>query len=996
MSRPNDNFNIESSHLSLTHPLERNSLHPSRKAYAKCFRLTAWPAQKYENLNPFIKFKNKLKFVKDKLKSWHKDFLITCNQNKRNLLSTIDQIDDQLVNGGDNIELSVQRINALKDLASINKIESMNLTQKNKKLWNSYGDENSSLFHSSINKKRKKLEITSVLDNGSWVSSPDLVKNTFLKFFKEKFTNLNTVKLSRPSSHLHHMSDEMSNGMEMPFTELEIRKAVWDCGDDKAPGPDGFSFRFIKFFWDLVKEDVCAFVHNFHASGYIPKGCNSSFFTLIPKIDNPLFVKDYRPISLIGIQYKILSKLLANRLSVVIGSIISKEQSAFIKGRQILDGPLMINEIIDWCNKKKKKAMLFKVDFEKAFDSISWDFLVTMLSNLGFGRRWIMWVKGCLNSSFASVLVNGSPTEEFKIGRGLRQGDPLSPFLFIICMEGLHVAMLDAIDQNLFKCISVGNIGNVVNISHCFFADDALFIGEWSDDNIRNLICILKCFFLVSGLQVNIHKSNIMGIGIPLNERNRAANAFGCTPATIPFTYLGIPIGANMRRIENWNTIVNKVEKRLAKWKVNLLSFGGRLTLIKSVLGALGTYFLSMFKAPKGVIKRLESLRANFLWGGSKEDRKIHWVKWSEIIKSKEKGGLGVVSYDSLNKALLYKWRWRYVTCSEWLWVSVIKASHGEQRDGYSPLVNKNVTGSWAHINRAISDIHVQHPSVGSSLSLKLGNGNNTLFWFDKWLNGSSPKICFPRLFALESDKFCKVSDRRLQDGWSWNWRRQIRSGTESHQLNDLLVAAANIQMFEATDAWVFNLSQQGTFSVSLLRKIIDQNVTGNPATYWCKYIPPKVNFFLWRARLNRLPDKCSLLVRDVKIDNVLCPSCSTHAEDFTHIFFECNIASQVWTYIATWTQVDIPICNTFEDLLKWIPTTHKNLKAATSMEVICFATMWNIWRFRNGNIFEPNKFKKCQIIDSIVLSSFDWLSSRYKKANLNWITWLQNPLLSL
>ncbi|GJS91543.1 RNA-directed DNA polymerase, eukaryota [Tanacetum coccineum] len=383
---------------------------------------------------------------------------------------------------------------------------------------------------------------------------------------------------------------------------------------------------------ELIKVDVFAFVHEFFNSSHIPRGCNSSFITLIPKKHNPMNVKDYRPISLIGIQYKVLAKILANRLASVIDSVISNEQLAFIKGRQILDGPLMINEIVEWCKRRKKKAMLFKIDFEKAFDMISWDYIFSRLHHLGFGSKWIRWIKACLSSLFALVLINGSPTTEFKIGRGLRQGDPLSPFLFIIRMEGLHVAIQDAIDSNLFTGLYVGN-------NNCF--------------GIANKHSKIKLIWDWD------------------SSRRAHKNA-------------------------NWSPIIGKAGKRLSTWKANLLSIGGRLTLIKS--------------------------------GGNGEDRKIHWTKWNLILNSKEKGGLGVTSLRALNLALIYKWRWRYVHCQDSLRVEVLKAIHGHQSNGLHPTVKANYGRVWTTINRSITSLHHNQIIPSSSMSLKLGSGHNIKF----------------------------------------------------------------------------------------------------------------------------------------------------------------------------------------------------------------------------------------------------------------------------
>ncbi|GKF38472.1 RNA-directed DNA polymerase, eukaryota, reverse transcriptase zinc-binding domain protein, partial [Tanacetum coccineum] len=189
-----------------------------------------------------------------------------------------------------------------------------------------------------------------------------------------------------------------------------VKEAVWDCGSSKAPGPDGYSFAFVKKYWGTIQKDLYAFVNLFFASCVMPNSANSSFFTLIPKVNNPTLITDFRPISLIGIRYKIIAKILANRLSKVIDKIVSKEQSAFIAGRQILDGPVILSEIIEWYKKRKKKLLIFKVDFEKAFDSISWNYLIHILDSFGFDNKWCSWIKACLNSSRASILINGSPT----------------------------------------------------------------------------------------------------------------------------------------------------------------------------------------------------------------------------------------------------------------------------------------------------------------------------------------------------------------------------------------------------------------------------------------------------------------------------------------------------------------------------------------------------------------------------------------------------------
>ncbi|GKB32265.1 RNA-directed DNA polymerase, eukaryota, reverse transcriptase zinc-binding domain protein [Tanacetum coccineum] len=163
--------------------------------------------------------------------------------------------------------------------------------------------------------------------------------------------------------------------MERRISKEEVKRVVWDCGVDKSPGPDGFSFSFYRHFWPVIEKDVFEAVDYFFMYGEIPNGCNSNFIALIPKILDANMVKDFRPISLIGSLYKIIAKILANRLVGVLGDLVNEVQSAFVADRQILDGPFILDEVLQWCRRKKKHALIFKVDFEKAFDSVRWDFV---------------------------------------------------------------------------------------------------------------------------------------------------------------------------------------------------------------------------------------------------------------------------------------------------------------------------------------------------------------------------------------------------------------------------------------------------------------------------------------------------------------------------------------------------------------------------------------------------------------------------------------------
>jgi len=185
--------------------------------------------------------------------------------------------------------------------------------------------------------------------------------------------------------------------------------------------------------------------------------------------------------------------VLANRLRMIIGRVVSDTQTAFVKERQILDGILIANEVVDEAQKSNRELMLFKVDFEKAYDSVDWSYLDTVMNKMSFPLLWRKWIKECVSTAIASILVNGSPTDEFPLQRGLQQGDPLSPFLLLLAAEGLNVLMNFAVENNLYKGYGVGSTGSAV-VSHLQFADDTLLIGEKIWANVRALQAVLTLF----------------------------------------------------------------------------------------------------------------------------------------------------------------------------------------------------------------------------------------------------------------------------------------------------------------------------------------------------------------------------------------------------------------------------------------------------------------------------------------------------------------------
>ncbi|GJX95272.1 RNA-directed DNA polymerase, eukaryota [Tanacetum coccineum] len=393
------------------------------------------------------------------------------NEHKRNIqnrLIILDKIFDQ---GSCNDDLIHERSNLLKELQDFNKSSSLDMAQKAKIRWAIEGDENSKFFHGIINKKRSQLAIHGVLADGDWIVEPSLVKNEFLKHFATRFAAPSSSSITFDYQFPNRLTPDQIGDLERNVSYEEIKRAVWDCGISKSPGPDGFTFEFYRKYWSLIDHDVVAAVTSFFSTGSFPLGCNSSFITLIPKSQEAKMVKDFRPIN-----------------------------------------------------------------FEKAFDSVRWDYLDVVLANFGFGLKWRSWIQGCLNSAMGSILVNGSPTSEFKFSKGLKQGDPLSPFLFILIMESLHLSFNNVVNAGLYNGIQ---IDESLNLSHLFYADDVIFVGKIEiTSNLSIIVNVLKWFYLASGLKINLNKSKLMGIGISHDVVASAAKSIGCSILHTPFNYL--------------------------------------------------------------------------------------------------------------------------------------------------------------------------------------------------------------------------------------------------------------------------------------------------------------------------------------------------------------------------------------------------------------------------------------------------------------------------
>ena len=821
------------------------------------------------------------------------------------------------------------------------------------------GDRNTKYFHLKATMRRQRNCIDKLMINGEEVTDVNEIKREIIGYFKDLYSKQQGTTFDISQLGFNQLSQAEHDRLERAVTREEIVEAIASCDPSKAPGYDGFNLKCIKKMWPVIEEDFCSYILRFFESGKLHASFNTTWVTLIPKKKGLLEVSDFRPISLVGSIYKVIAKVLSRRIKAVLPSLIGEAQTAFVSGRQVLDGALVANEVVQWLKKRKKPGVLLKMDFQKAYDSVDWEALDQVMAVMGFGCKWRRWIQGCISSASISILINGSPTKPFKMERGLRQGDPLSPFLFVLMAEVLHRMLLKAVNLGLIRGLLVGK--DRIQLSHLQFADDTLIFCEAEEQYLQSIKELFLSFQSFSGLCVNYSKSGLLVLGKDEEWSLRMEQLMECRRIQLPFTYLGIPLGANTRKAASWQHVLDKVQQRLKSWKSSSLSKAGRLVMIKSVLNSLPIYYLSLFKVPRKVADDIVRIQRRFLWNGDKVGRCIPLVKWEMVIRQKNDGGLGIGDLATKNAGLLLKWWWRYGKEEDQLWKKIVKSIYQEDNGLIPSSSGPKCSGPWQAIKTLVKTQQPSTMKILKYLRLKLGNGERIKFWEDPWLEEGLLKDLFPQLYAISSQQNTKIASMGWYEGqkWTWilAWKREL-SQEELQQEGDLYTLMQQHQPeLERVDNILWDGSQN--YTVRAFQKAFNR---GNDCDRvickaWMKLAPPKVEFFLWLALLGKLNTKEMLWKKGILQANQLsCSLCAVHTEleSLDHLLVHCPISWNIWQEIAAELGQVIAHPATFrrhfEQWLsrKWRNTIMKKVWCATF-----FAVAWSIWLMRNEVIFQ-------------------------------------------
>ena len=526
--------------------------------------------------------------------------------------------------------------------------------------WHNEGEKNTKYFL-NLEKRHYKQGTISQLktDNDIVITTDKDILKECLSFYK----NLYETKLTSeqdpsimekffPAENTIHLSQEEQNLCEGPLTEKECLTSLKQMADGKTPGTDGLPAEFYKIFWDDISGALLAALNFAYENGQLAMTQRRGIIKLIPKKEADLkILKNWRPLSLLNCDYKIAAKSIANRIQSTLPKLINNDQTGFIKGRFIGENIRLIDSIINYTNDQSIPGLILLLDFEKAFDTLEWSFVEKTLQHYGFGPSIQKWIQTLYCDIESGVMNNGWMSECFKIERGVRQGCPLSPYLFVLSVEVLASAIRS--DQHI-KGISV----NQKEIKLSQYADDTTLILDGSKDALETSLDVIGKFSKISGLRLNNKKTEALWIGSKARSQDIMFPEKGFRWQHLKIKTLGVwlSIEPELTVKLNFNEKKEKVRNLLRNWQYRRLSLLGKIAILKSLIASQLVHVLSPLPTNHQAIKELNGAFYHFLWDG-KPDK----IKRNIMINDYSNGGLKMIDLFSFNKSLKTIWIKKYL-----------------------------------------------------------------------------------------------------------------------------------------------------------------------------------------------------------------------------------------------------------------------------------------------------------------------------------------------
>ncbi|KAI8525452.1 hypothetical protein RHMOL_Rhmol13G0231200 [Rhododendron molle] len=903
--------------------------------------------------SPQVALVEKLRSCKEVLKHWSKRTFGNNLEKIRGLKLQLGEIQGKLYS----VE-NFQKENQIREELELTLLrEEMYQHQRSRLNWITYGDKNTAFFHATVIQRRQRNQLTRLKNNeGVWLSEDHEINEHLSEYFSKLFTATG----SRDFEEVLHkvdkcVTDDMNCKLTRRVSDEEIKEAVFQLGALKTPGPDGFPGLFFQKFWGTVGEDVNEAVKRFFSDGFLFEELNETNMVLIPKVQSPESLSQLRPISLCNFCLKIITKILANRLKGILKFLISPNQSAFVPGRLIQDNIIIAHEAFHFLHRKKKGKdgfMAIKLDFNKAYDRVEWDFLRALMDKMGFATEWIRWTMECVSTVQFVIKANGEARANVSPRRGLRQGDPLSPYLFLLVKDVLSKLIQVELNNKHLSGMRINRHCPI--LSHILFADDALLFLKADLKDCCIVLDILKKYGEASGQLINYEKSGVFCSSNMCDiDKQLCCDLLNMSPMKGDSKYLGLPSFWGRSKAEAYTFLVERAFKKMQGWKTKLISMAGKETLIKSQVQGIPTYTMACFLLPKRLCDKLDSITRNFWWKGNPEDRGICWNSWESLTTAKSQGGMGFRNYRCFNEAMLARQGWRLLMNPHSYWGRILKGIYFPNSTFLQASRGSHASWAWASL------LHGRN-LLTKGLRWQIQNGKNTDFWNDPWIP-TLPNFRIP-IHRPQGSQVRMVAD--VIDSRNGTWNSQ-KLGREVPPEVVEAILKIPLPLVDRQDQVVWHYDQKGVYSVksgyqvamqsnlSLRNEKAESSFKPKKVLWkvlWKMKVQGKIKSFWWRACKNSLAT-CENLFRRKCAQSSACPICGSEIETVEHMLFWCSWAKAIW-FVC-----NIKVCGDLggnASVLKWADDMVDKMTVPEATEYMGFVALvaWHIWKTRNGFVF--------------------------------------------
>ncbi|XP_057774769.1 uncharacterized protein LOC130993749 [Salvia miltiorrhiza] len=893
---------------------------------------------------PLLKIMVKLKRLRTSLKRWNKEVFGHVDVGINQFQAALERVQQRIAVEGYSAPLFDKEVEIQARLGTMLLRKDLLLKQKSRIRWLNDGDRNTNFFHNSIKVRRKQLHLPQLNIDGTDSFDQDEIAAHIVSYFSTLFSDSVATHVTTDDvRNLVNNSVSQTHNSLLTSTPLdeEIKAAVFDLGGDSAAGPDGFTGIFFQHCWEIIKADICLAVRTFFIKNYLPQGLNSNTLILIPKKEVVTTVADLRPIVLSNFFFKILSKILASRLSSVAADCVSQNQFGFIRGRLIHDCIMIGSEGVNCMNRScNGKNMACKVDIKKAFDTLSWRFILCAMEAMGFDQRFLNWISTIFGSARISILYNGQLCGYFSCSRGVRQGDPLSPIIFGIAEDVLSCMFMKAVKDGCLTPMSMSRANNFP--THLLYADDILLFCKASTKNARTIRNILQRYGELSGQICSREKSHIyFAKGVSLSYQRQIGRILHFRVGLMPMTYLGAPLFVGRPKAIHLAAIKDRIIHKFSRWNGSQLSIAGRICLIRSVIQSSLVHTMMVYKWPNSLLKELDRSCRNFIWTGNVNKRPTCAVSWDRACAIKEEGGLGIRSFETMNDSFLMKLAWKVIGRRQFGFDMMRCRYLNEASRPRSALLTSSI---WIGIRKLIPDL------LEDSYCL-LGKGASVYFWHDDWLGYSiADKINLPNFMR---SRLNQTVSNYFYDG-VWHFSQEFIDEFP-YIICDILLLPIGEE--EDVRLWKPSVHGEVTSALAFASKCHRFPTVNWGRWLWENYIPVRRSITCWRVILNRLPTR-DKLIRQGLISPNYCSLCFHEAEDLNHIFWSCDKIQPVWTEFLGWfNQMDGRLCADIHSFLifSWSIKVSSQINALWKLGVI--SVIWAIWNARNKSHFDGVAF---------------------------------------